>query len=197
MTTAPARILVAYASEFGSTRAVADMIAARLRGHGCTVVDVQSVVNVNELSAYHAVVIGSAIYNGAWLPEAVQFVHFFAGDLCLKPVAYFAVSMTMREDTAEHRRVARSFLNPVVEAVPEVVPIDIGLFAGRIDVHTLPWLIRLRVWLTARLRPGDYRKWQVICAWADQIRPALLTGIPPTPPAACVETAAIPHQREQ
>jgi menaquinone-dependent protoporphyrinogen oxidase len=181
---APTRILVTYASEFGATRGVADLLAARLREHSAAVVDVQPVVNVHELSAYDAVVIGSAIYNGAWLPEAVHFVHFFASDLCRKPVAYFAVSMTMRADTAEHRRAVRSFLEPVVQAMPEVVPLDIGLFAGRIDVHKLPWLIRLRVRLTTHLRHGDYRKWQAIRAWADQILPALLTGVPTATPAA-------------
>lgn len=172
MTHDQARILVTHASEFGSTIGVASTIADQLREQGATV-DVQPVVNVRDLHSYRAVIIGSAIYNGAWLPEAVQFVRFFAAELCNKPVAYFAVSMTMRHDTPENRRYARAFLDPVLEDVPEVVPIDIGLFAGRVDVHKLSWPLRVWVRLRSQLRHGDFRDWQAIRAWTDQISPAL------------------------
>jgi menaquinone-dependent protoporphyrinogen oxidase len=177
-----ARILVTYASEFGSTIGVANTIAERLREHGA-IVDVQPVVAVRDLRSYRAVVVGSAIYNGAWLPEAVQFVRFFAAELYDKPVAYFLVSMTMREDTPENRHHARAFLDPVIEGAPDVVPIDIGLFAGSIDVRKLPWWIRVQMRLTTRLRHGDLRNWAAIRAWADQIAPSLLatTVADPTP----------------
>jgi menaquinone-dependent protoporphyrinogen oxidase len=65
-------VLVAYATDHGSTRGVTDRIAGRLqlRGVGaeaCAVADVQ------EISRYEAVVLGSAIHGGKWLPEARQF----------------------------------------------------------------------------------------------------------------------------
>lgn len=166
------RVLVAYASEFGSTAAVAEAIAQVIREAGVAV-DVRAVVNVANLSAYRAVIVGSPIYNGAWLPEAVQFVQHHAAALSQIPVAYFLTSATMREDTPEHRRGARSFLDPVLALSPQVRPIDIGLFAGKIDPPRLPWIVRLRMRLTTDLRRGDYRRWDEVRNWAAQIAPQL------------------------
>jgi menaquinone-dependent protoporphyrinogen oxidase len=131
------RIVVVHASEFGSTADVAEAIGATLREGGAAV-DVQPVVNINDVRRYDAVIIGSAIYNGRWLPEAENFVRFHAATLSRIPVAYFCVSATMREDTPENRAAARSFLDPVLAAAPEVRPVAIGLFAGRVETHGLP-----------------------------------------------------------
>lgn len=62
-------VLVAYATDHGSTRGVADRIADRLRQRG---VDAKAcaVADVLEVSSCEAVVLGSAIHGGKWLPEA-------------------------------------------------------------------------------------------------------------------------------
>ena len=172
-TALPARILVAYASEFGATSTIAAVIGEVLRAGGSTV-DVRTIVDVGNLSGYNAVVLGSAIYNGEWLPEAVHFVHFHEPALRRIPVAFFAVSMTMREDTPEHRRIVLEYLEPVRTAAPHLEPVSIGLFAGRMDYHKLPLLERLRFWLRARLPAGDYRDWAAIRAWAAEVRPMLV-----------------------
>jgi menaquinone-dependent protoporphyrinogen oxidase len=159
------RILIAYASEFGSTAAIAEAIGAGMRADG-TPVDVQPVIDIKIVSPYQAVIIGSAIYNGAWLPEAVHFVQVHADALSRVPVAYFVVCATMRENTPEHRQGARSFLDPVLAQVPQVQPIEIGLFSGSVEPPKLPWPIRLRMRLTTDLRRGDYRRWDEVRSWA-------------------------------
>ncbi|HEY0737201.1 MAG TPA: flavodoxin domain-containing protein [Herpetosiphonaceae bacterium] len=169
------RILVAYASEFGSTGEVAETIGQALRDAGATV-DVRSVVDVDTLSDYGAAIVGSAIYNGAWLPEAVHLVQVHADALSRMPVAYFVVCATMREDTPEHRQGARSFLDPVLDQIPQVRPIDIGLFSGKIEPPRLPWPVRLRMRLTTDLRRGDYRRWDDVREWASRIAPQLQVG---------------------
>lgn len=166
------RILVAYASEFGSTAEVAETIGQVLRDAGAPV-DVRSVVDVDTLSGYGAAIVGSAIYNGAWLPEAVHFVRVHAAALSRMPVAYFVVCATMREDTPEHRQGTRSFLDPVLDQIPQVHPIDIGLFSGKIEPPRLPWPVRLRMRLTTDLRRGDYRRWDDVRAWTSRIAPQL------------------------
>lgn len=166
------QILVAYASEFGSTVEVAEAIGQVLRDSGATV-DVRSVVDVDTLSPYDAAIVGSAIYNGAWLPEAVHFVQVYADALSRMPVAYFVVCATMREDTPEHRQGARSFLDPVLDQIPQVRPIDIGLFSGKIEPPKLSWPVRLRMRLTTDLRRGDYRRWDEVRDWATRIAPQL------------------------
>ena len=169
----PARILVAYASEFGATRGVSEGIGVMLRGPDVQV-DVRLLVDVQDLSPYTAAVVGSAIYNGAWLPEAEHFVRFFEAMLCRMPVAYFATCMTLWDDTPEHRRTVLSYLDPVRAGAPDVEPIDIGLFAGRLRYRNLPFTIRILFWLRAHLPSGDFRNWRAIRAWALQVRPALL-----------------------
>lgn len=166
------RILVAYASEFGSTVEVAEAIGEVIRDNGA-LVDVRSVVDVTTMTPYGAAIIGSAIYNGAWLPEAVHVVQVHAAALSRIPVAYVVVCATMREDTPEHRQGARSFLDPVLAQVPQVRPIEIGLFAGKIEPPKLSWPVRLRMRLTTNLRRGDHRRWDEVRSWATRIAPRL------------------------
>lgn len=65
-------VLVAYATDHGSTRGVADRIADRLqlRGIGAEACGVGDVLDV---ARYEAVVLGSAIHGGKWLPAGRQF----------------------------------------------------------------------------------------------------------------------------
>ena len=62
-------ILIAIASRHGSTREIADAIAhdLRTRGHATMV---QNADDVRTVEGYDAVIAGSAIYMGNWLPEA-------------------------------------------------------------------------------------------------------------------------------
>jgi menaquinone-dependent protoporphyrinogen oxidase len=169
------RVLVAYASEFGSTREIAEVIGQTLRDTS-TEVDVRQIIDVRDLAPYQAVVVGSAIYNGAWLPEAVHFVRSFEATLSCLPVAYFAVSMTMRNDTPANRRMVLEYLDPVRALTPAVQPVDIGLFGGRLQYVNLPLLTRFYFWLQSRLPSGDYRTWATIQDWARAIRPALVVS---------------------
>ena len=67
-------VLVGYASAHGSTRGVAERIAARLHEKGFATV-MRAMDPVDEVSSYDAFVLGSAIHNQAWLPAASDFVH--------------------------------------------------------------------------------------------------------------------------
>lgn len=168
-----AHLLVAYASEFGTTQRIAEVIADTLHGPGVSV-DARLLADVRDLSPYSAVVVGSAIYNGAWLPEAVHFVQFYESMLSRVPVAYFAACMTLVDDTPERRAIVLSYLDPVRKLAPQVLPVDIGLFAGRMRYRNLPLSTRVMFWLRSGLPSGDYRNWRAIRSWALTVRPALL-----------------------
>ena len=167
------RILVAYASMFGSTAQIAQVLGAALRD-AHTVVDVRAVIDVNDVGPYQAVVIGSAIYNGHWLPEAVEFVRLHEATLCRVPVAYFAACMLLHRDTPRHRRVVATYLDAVRHVAPYVEPVDVGMFAGKLRYRNLPLLERLLFALQAHLPWGDFRDWSAIGAWAQDLRPALV-----------------------
>lgn len=165
------KILVAYASRAGSTGEVAEAIGEVLCNGGAAV-DVRLAKDVTDVSPYRAVVVGSAIYMGRWMSEAVKFVERQRDALSQVPVAYFTVCLTMKDDTEENRRTVAAYLDPVREQVPQVQPVDVGLFAGRLDSSKLPFLYRLII--KAMKQPeGDFRNWEAIRAWAGELVPLL------------------------
>jgi menaquinone-dependent protoporphyrinogen oxidase len=126
---------------------------------------------VNDLSSYQAVILGSAIRMGKWLPETVEFLKKHQDALSRVPVAYFVVCLTMKDDTADNRRTALAFLDPVRKQVPQVKPVDIGLFAGAVDFNKLSFVYSLI--LKVKGAPeGDFRNWETIRTWATSVRPA-------------------------
>lgn len=162
------KILVAYASRAGSTGEVAEAIGEVLCDADAAV-DVRLAKDVTDVSPYRAVVVGSAIYMGRWMSEAVKFVETHRDALSRVPVAYFTVCLTMKDDTEENRRTVAAYLDPVREVVQ---PVDVGLFAGRLDSSMLSFFYRLIIKMMKQPE-GDYRNWEAIRAWAGELVPLL------------------------
>jgi menaquinone-dependent protoporphyrinogen oxidase len=159
------KILVAYASKCGSTGQVAKAIGQTLAGIGAAV-DVRQIKNVSDISAYRAVVLGSAIRQAKWLPEAVQFVETHRPALGRMPTAFFTVCMTLSQDTEENRRKAAAFLEPVRQILK---PVEEGFFAGKMDYGQLGFVERLMVERVIHVPQGDFRNWTAIQAWAQAL----------------------------
>lgn len=173
------KILVAYASKYGSTGGVAEAIGQELCSKGATV-DVLLMKNVVHLSSYQGVVVGSPVYMSEWLPEAVDFVQNNVEVLRRIPVAYFLVCMTLREPTPENRAIALAYLDPVLKAMPEINPVGIGAFAGALDYSNLSWPTKM-IMKSKGAPEGDFRDWKAIRAWAEAsvfANPSLLTQRP-------------------
>jgi menaquinone-dependent protoporphyrinogen oxidase len=96
------KILVTYASENGSTAGVAQAIGKTLVEGGASV-EVRAMRDVKDLASYQAVVAGSAIHGGQWLPEAMQFVRTHRAALNQKPFAAFLVCMTLSMQNGKYR----------------------------------------------------------------------------------------------
>jgi menaquinone-dependent protoporphyrinogen oxidase len=169
------RILVTYASRTGSTRGVAEAIGKTLAEDGAQV-DVLPMQGVEDLSPYRAVVAGSAIQGGQWLPEAMQFMQTHQAALALKPFAAFLVCMTLAMPSGDkYRPHVATWLDPVRALVK---PVSTGLFAGALDISKVPSFgDRLKFRLSVMFgvwSEGDHRDWNAIRAWTNSIRPLLL-----------------------
>jgi menaquinone-dependent protoporphyrinogen oxidase len=168
------KILVTYTSRTGWTVGVAEAIGKTLSENGAQA-DVLPMRDVKNLSAYDAVVAGSAINGAAWRPEAVQWVRDHQADLKRKPFAAFLVCMTLAMKNGEqYRSHVETWLDPVSALVR---PVSKGLFAGGLDIRKVPTFkdrlgFRLSV-LFGVWKEGDHRDWNSIHAWATQLTPLL------------------------
>lgn len=170
-------VLVAYATDHGSTRGIAVRIADRLRLRG---VDATAcaVADDLEVSGYEAVVLGSAVHGGNWLPEARQFADRNAAPLRERPVWLFSVSTLGDEESMFPPRVANR-LRALRKETPEIIQIRRLLhprehrnFAGAIDRSDWPATGRA-FFLATGGHYGDHRNWPAIDAWVDLIAPQL------------------------
>lgn len=172
------KILVTYASRTGWTIGVAEVIGRTLEESGVQV-DVLPMRDVQNLSEYQAVVAGSAINGGQWLPEAMQFVQSHQAELRRKPLAAFLVCMTLAmKNASQYRSHVATWLAPVRALVH---PDSEGLFSGGLDVSRIPSLgdrlkFRLSV-LFGAWKEGDHRDWNSIRAWAQSLRPLLVEKV--------------------
>ena len=162
-------VLVTYASRQGSTAGVAQAIGTVLAQDGLPV-EVQAMATVTDLSPYAGVIAGSAIQNGAWLPEALAFVSDHRLALRQRPFAAFLVCLTLAMKRGAYRDHVLSWFAPVRQLV---TPVSEGAFPGVLRIAALPgWSDRIKfkcsVWAGV-WSEGDHRDWEAIRAWASGV----------------------------
>ena len=171
------KVFVGYASAHGATQGIAERIAHGLRQRALDV-DVLPMSAANGLSGYDAVVLGSAIHGGKWLPEAHQFVERETAALRARPVWLFSVSTLGDEESMFRQRVADR-LRRMRQETPELAqfrksvgPREHRNFAGAI--RRSDWPATGRAFFRAMGgRYGDHRNWTAIDAWTEQIARSL------------------------
>ncbi|WP_327063504.1 flavodoxin domain-containing protein [Kitasatospora purpeofusca] len=164
-------VLVGYASAHGSTREIAVCIGARLAESGCPA-DVRPLDGGTTVDGYNAFVLGSAVHNRRWLPEAAAFLRRHRDMLVHGRVWAFSVGMPAAL-RGPWRRFARREEVIVLDALAPLPGLcGHRLFSG---VVTREQLGRVGT-LTLRIlggHTGDYRDWDAIDAWADEIAETL------------------------
>lgn len=161
-------VFVGYATAHGSTRSVAERVERQLRGHGFSV-DVGVLSADTHLPEGSAVVIGSAIHNRDWLPEAHAFVAEHRSDLLDRSVWLFSVGMPAAlprplrrlgrfEGSAITRRVG---LGRAVHGT--------AVFSGVVSATSFPKRLSRLMFKLMGCRYGDFRDWAQIDSWADTI----------------------------
>jgi menaquinone-dependent protoporphyrinogen oxidase len=163
-------VLVAYASRHGTTQETAETIGSvlrsRLASDGVDIV-VSTIGDADDVGAYDAYIIGSAVYFGRWLRAARQFVRREWPTLSSHPVWLFSVG------PVGETRGGGEDDNPSpfdAEAMKRVC--GHRIFPGRLDPTTLSLLERTVVRFV-KAHPGDYRDPGQVRAWANEIADVL------------------------
>jgi menaquinone-dependent protoporphyrinogen oxidase len=158
------RILVTYATRAGATAEIAQAIAENLAARGYAV-DVKPVQEKPVLDGYSAVVLGSAIRMGGWLPEAVNFVKANQAALNGLPVALFTVHMLNTGDDEAGRTARAAYLNAVR---PLLQGAEAVYFEGKMDFSRLSFLDRTIAKMVKAVE-ADHRDWDKIRQWAGAV----------------------------
>ena len=162
------RILVTYATRAGSTTEVAAVIGEALAKRGFAV-EVKPVKAKPSVGGYQAVVLGSAIRMGRWLPEMMDFIKQNQPALGGVPVALFSVHMLNTGDDEASQAARTAYTVPVHQ---HLAPASEAFFAGKMDYARLSFLdglIAKAVGSQTGASVGDRRDWDRIRSWAEAI----------------------------
>jgi menaquinone-dependent protoporphyrinogen oxidase len=166
------RLLIGYSSKHGGTREIAARIAGRFRLANLEV-ELRPLQEVTEVTAFDAFILGSSIYLGRWNREAVAFVRRHHEVLRGRPVWLFSSGPLGAQVPTDPRELAE---------LRRMIPIrGHQVFGGvlKLEEMSLPE----RFLAKAMNVSGDYRDWEGIDAWADNIRTQLQAD-PSAPPAS-------------
>ena len=159
------KILVGYATKYGSTQEVASFIADELRESGKQV-DLCELRSVKSLEGYSAAVIGAPFYMFKWLKDARKFLSRHQGALEKMPVAVFALGPTdMTEDEKNNPETYKQ-LDKALESYPWLKPVDQKLFGGKLDPQSLKFPFNI---FMGQMPANDLRDWDAIKGWAESL----------------------------
>ncbi len=165
------KILVTYASQSGTTAEVAEAIGQVLCQEG-NEVETKWVKNVKNLNDYDAVIIGSPIQYDKWMPAASEFVTAHQNILKKLPVAYFFTCLALSAKIEGAEKKAMAYSDKLNSLVPQVMPVDVGRFAGVLDYSKLSFFTRLIFKVISTIlgvQEGDHRNWEAIRSWAKSM----------------------------
>jgi menaquinone-dependent protoporphyrinogen oxidase len=160
------RVLIVVASKHGSTREIADALADTFQSVGLTA-EVADAGASPATSGYDAVVVGSALYMGHWLPQARAFVTRHQEALQRVPVWLFS-SGPLGESPAQPAGEPAQ----LAELLAASGAREHRVFVGKLHRDALGLGEKLAVKLV-KAPQGDFRDWDAIRAWGGEIATVL------------------------
>jgi menaquinone-dependent protoporphyrinogen oxidase len=172
------KVLVAYATKYGATAEIAEKIGRVLQQAGLNT-EVLLAKRVGKLTPYKAVILGSAVYIGAWRNEAVKFLQVHDLELAKMPVWLFSSGPTGEGNPVELLQGWR-IPNTLQPLINRIQPRDIAVFHGNVDLNKANFIEK---WMIKNVKSpqGDFRDWNAITAWAESIADAINRLTPPLP----------------
>jgi menaquinone-dependent protoporphyrinogen oxidase len=156
------RVLVTAASRHGGTGEIATIIGQALTDAGLET-EVKPLRALDSVAGYNAVVLGSGVYVGRWLPEATEFVRRHEIELRARPVWLFSSGPIGSPEPKPDGEPAE-----IAELVASIRARGHRVFAGRLDKGMLGIGERLIVG-AVHAEEGDFRDPDAIGAWAREI----------------------------
>jgi menaquinone-dependent protoporphyrinogen oxidase len=170
------KVLVAYASSYGSTQEIAEVISKTLRSQGLAV-DLQPIRKVRTLEGYSAVVLGAPLYMFRLHKEALRFLsqhrEILADHL---PLAIFAGGPFGQGDGNEWQEV-RAKLDLELAKFPWLTPVSVEIVGGKFDPAKLRFPYNL-IPALKKMPASDLRDWVAIRAWASSLATQFLPDSP-------------------
>jgi menaquinone-dependent protoporphyrinogen oxidase len=166
------RVLIGYASKHGSTAEIAEAIADKMREAGLKV-DCRPLSEIDSLSDYDAVVLGSALYVNHWRHEARRFLHQHGEELPKRPLWVFSSGPVGESSDA----LDPASLEPkrVMAEAERLGAREHVVFGGRLPAEPHGPLEHALLRRTPE-RYRDRRYWAEIREWAARIADALVTS---------------------
>lgn len=155
------QILVTVASRHGATAEIGSAVADVLRADG-HVVDEVAPEQVDDVTAYDAVVLGSAVYTAHWLPAARDLAARLAGDLRGRPVWVFSSGLATQPAARANSP------HELLALMRDIGAVGHRAFAGRLVRSELAFAERAII-AGARAREGDHRDLAAVGAWGREI----------------------------
>src|SRR5688500_8286413 len=125
------RVLVTAASRYGATQEIAEEIGRVLSDYALEV-DVTRAEGRNDVTYYDAVVLGSAVYMGRWLPAAYRLLEKYGEQLANRPTWLFSsgpLGSPLRPNEEQAVHLARVWAR--------IRAVEHRLFAGKLDKSQL------------------------------------------------------------
>jgi menaquinone-dependent protoporphyrinogen oxidase len=159
-------MLVAYGTRYGSTREVAEAVAATLEEQG-TQTDVKQAKEVRSLDGYDAVVLGTPLYMGALHKDVRALLEKNRAALEHTPYALFALGPIKADDGVDG---SRKQLDAALAKLSVPTPASTAVFVGAYDPARLGLKDKVIAALPASPLHGetahDERDWDAIGRWA-------------------------------
>ncbi len=158
------RILVTYATKAGSTAEIAAKIGEHLSARGFAV-DVINVKSKPDPKDYQAVISGSCIRMGGWLPEMLDYIKVNQLTLNAMQAALFTVHMLNAGDDETSKAARTAYMDKVRALMPGTEEI---YFLGAMDYSKLSMLDRFISKMVKSVE-SDQRDWDKIKNWSDAL----------------------------
>ncbi len=158
------KVLLAYASKYGSTREVAEAVAKTMQEKGLEV-DLQQASQVHSLKEYSAVVLGAPLYLYRWHKHAIRFLKRHEKALKSMPAAVFAIGPSFNGDEKEWLETRDQFRKEIAK-FPWFNPVEAEVMGGKFDPAKLGFLMK---YFLKDLPAADLRDWDAIAKWAGEV----------------------------